>query len=199
MKARILDSQVFIYSEPDLSSQPVTQIYAGQEVELGGVKKKGGKQWVQVKLATGQDGYLAGDAKVFIIRQVALLQNNVKVYSSPSLVSIPRMEFKKNDKFYLVEVVRQDEKDWVKVRDFNGNEGFIEGATKIKQLPMMNKEVGKKNMLYGALWFIGGVVVTIGTYSAASGGGSYLVAWGAILFGGIQFLQGLYQYATSRD
>jgi hypothetical protein len=37
-----------------------------------------------------------------------------------------------------------------------------------------------------------GIVVTVGSYySAAAGGGRYLVAWGAILFGAIRFLRGL--------
>lgn len=199
MKARILDSQVFVYSEPDLNSQPVTQIFGGQEVELGSVKKKDGKQWIKVKLTTGQEGYLTGDSRVFVIKLVSLLQNNAKFYSSPSITSIPKTEFRKNDKFYLVEVIKEADKEWVKVRDLKGNEGFVEGNTKIKQIPVVNKEVGKKNMLYGALWFIGGVVVTVGTLSAASGGGTYIVAWGAILFGGIQFVQGLIQFLTTND
>src|SRR5579884_2844128 len=56
---------------------------------------------------------------------------------------------------------------------------------------------GQKNMLYGALWCIGGIVVTVGTYGAAasSGGGSYVVAWGAIIFGAVQFFRGLAQSA----
>jgi hypothetical protein len=197
MKARILNSQVYIYSEPDPSSSIVSQVFAGQEVELGSVKKKGGISWVKVKLATGHEGYLSGDSKVFIIRQVSLLQNSVKVYGSPNLVSTPRTEFKKNDKFYLVEVLKQDDKDWVRIRDLQGAEGFIEGNTKIKQIPIVTRDVGKKNMLYGALWFIGGIVVTFGSMAAASGGGTYLVTWGAIIFGAIQFVQGVIQYATS--
>ncbi|MDP6634437.1 MAG: hypothetical protein QGG42_06040 [Phycisphaerae bacterium] len=54
-------------------------------------------------------------------------------------------------------------------------------------------EAGRRNMLYGALWCIGGIVVTAATYSAASGGGTYVVAWGAIVFGAIQFFRGLFQ------
>ena len=53
-------------------------------------------------------------------------------------------------------------------------------------------DAGKQDMLYGALWCIGGTVVTAVTYSAASsGGGTYVVAWGAIVFGAIQFFRGL--------
>jgi hypothetical protein len=49
-----------------------------------------------------------------------------------------------------------------------------------------------KDMIYGALWCIGGTIVTIVTYSSASnGGGRYVVAWGAIVFGAIQFIKGL--------
>jgi len=60
-----------------------------------------------------------------------------------------------------------------------------------KEINKNKKEKAEKNMLYGALWFIGGVIVTAVTYSAASGGGTYVVAWGAIIFGAVQFFMGL--------
>jgi hypothetical protein len=55
------------------------------------------------------------------------------------------------------------------------------------------RKVGVKNMLFGALWCFGGIVVTAMTYQAASNGGHYIIAWGAVLFGAIQFLRGLFQ------
>jgi hypothetical protein len=51
-------------------------------------------------------------------------------------------------------------------------------------------------MLYGALWCIGGLVVTVISYSAANAGGRYVLAWGAIIFGAFQFLRGLFQYVS---
>lgn len=62
------------------------------------------------------------------------------------------------------------------------------------EVKKIKKESGTKNMIYGALWLVGGTVVTVVTYSAASGGGTYFVAWGAIVFGGIQFVRGLINY-----
>jgi len=56
------------------------------------------------------------------------------------------------------------------------------------------RAVAEKRMLHGALWCIGGVAVTAFTYMAAAsgpGGGTYVVAWGAIVFGAIQFFRGL--------
>jgi hypothetical protein len=54
-------------------------------------------------------------------------------------------------------------------------------------------KVANKNMLYGSLWCIGGIIITALTYSAASNGGSYVITWGAIIFGGIQFFKGVGQ------
>jgi hypothetical protein len=59
------------------------------------------------------------------------------------------------------------------------------------QIKEAKQEKANKDMMFGALWFFGGLIVTIVTYSNASGGGRYVVAWGAILFGAIQFLRGV--------
>jgi hypothetical protein len=58
-----------------------------------------------------------------------------------------------------------------------------------------NREAAQKNMLHGALWCIGGLVVTVATYRMASGLGSsrFVIALGAVLFGGVQFVRGLRQ------
>lgn len=61
------------------------------------------------------------------------------------------------------------------------------------QYKQEKKEAGNKNMLCGALWCIGGLLVTFLTYSAASNGGTYVVAWGAVVFGAIQFFKGVSQ------
>ena len=53
---------------------------------------------------------------------------------------------------------------------------------------------GKKDMLHGALWCIGGTAVTVVTYSAASNGGPFIIAFGAIIFGAIQFCHGLVRW-----
>ena len=55
---------------------------------------------------------------------------------------------------------------------------------------------GTRNIGLGLLWFVGGSLVTMITYGAAGGGGHYVVAYGAILAGAVQFFVGLFQYGS---
>lgn len=55
------------------------------------------------------------------------------------------------------------------------------------------KKAGRSNMLFGALWCIGGIIATVMSYNAASGAGTYVVAWGAVLYGAVQFIKGVGQ------
>ena len=62
-------------------------------------------------------------------------------------------------------------------------------------LARMREDLGRSNatddMIHGAVIFVAGILITAVTYKAASGGGVYVVTWGAILFGFIKFLKGL--------
>ena len=59
------------------------------------------------------------------------------------------------------------------------------------QIENVKKERASKDMIFGALWCMGCIIVTAVTYQAACDGGTYVIAWGAILFGAIQFIKGL--------
>jgi hypothetical protein len=78
----------------------------------------------------------------------------------------------------------------IKDTDFNLQKAINVKIKKKRNNFEINKE-SEKAMLYGALWCIGGIIVTVSSYSAASDGGSYTFAWGAILFGAIKFFKGL--------
>jgi len=49
-----------------------------------------------------------------------------------------------------------------------------------------------KYAMRGLFWFVGGILVTAVSFAAAAGGGSYVLAWGAIIFGIMQFFKGRY-------
>jgi uncharacterized protein YoaH (UPF0181 family) len=54
-----------------------------------------------------------------------------------------------------------------------------------------HRQAARKDMLHGGLWCGGGLLVTGITYAMASDGGSYVMTWGAVIFGGFQFFKGL--------
>ena len=62
---------------------------------------------------------------------------------------------------------------------------------KIRVSQQQKNNDARNQMIIGGLIFFVGLAITIGTYSAASDGGSYVVAWGAIIFGAIRFFRGM--------
>src|SRR5215216_16135 len=56
-----------------------------------------------------------------------------------------------------------------------------------------------RKMFFGALWAIGGTIATVIGYNSAGGGGKYIVFWGAILFGAVDFFVGLSGWISSKD
>jgi hypothetical protein len=62
------------------------------------------------------------------------------------------------------------------------------------------RAIGIRNMIVGGLFCIGGIAVTYFSYEAAAsspGGGTYFLAWGAIIFGPIHFIKGLIQFCKA--
>ncbi len=53
----------------------------------------------------------------------------------------------------------------------------------LTQLQAAKKEKAQKDMLFGGLWCVGGIVATVADIG--------YIFWGAIVFGGIQFFRGL--------
>lgn len=61
------------------------------------------------------------------------------------------------------------------------------------------RDAAVRNVWIGGLICIVGIVVTAVSYSAASGGGRYVVAWGAVIFGGFRFIRGIVGYVNSPE
>lgn len=197
MKARILDPQVKVYSSFDANAVSIATLPAGSEIEFAAPKRKAGKLWVPITLSTGQQAFIPGETRIFMIRLANLLQNNVDLHTEPSAVSLVKQQLTRNTKVYILEVVKQENGDWVRVRDMNGTEGFISGNTSIRVIQQKTKALGRKNMFSGAMWLIAGLVITFSGNSPTSGGSFLLLGYGAILFGAVMLIAGLVQLLTA--
>jgi hypothetical protein len=193
MIARLLDAETSFFAEMDPAGRTVDVLPIGTELALEKVQNSRGMDWVPAKLANGTTGYIKGDARVFMIKEVALLDPAVDVRAQPSDVAPPVRRIGKGHRFQLLEVVQSEGRDWVRIRDQVGT-GFVLASVKIRELAKL-AEIGPRpdvtnDLLSGVLWCIGGVVVTAATYAAASGGGVYIVAWGAMLVGLVRIVRG---------
>jgi hypothetical protein len=62
----------------------------------------------------------------------------------------------------------------------------------------VERETGRRTMLIGGLWTVGGLVITLlGQSLANERGGSYYILWGAVILGALQFVGGLRQYLAN--
>ena len=102
----------------------------------------------------------------------------------------------KSKEIIVRELVKQDWPEDAATQFVNNIEQAINDY---KESPEGRKVLADKyarHMIYGILWAVGGTVVTVATYTAASNGGTYFVAWGAIVFGIIDFFRGWYGWIT---
>jgi len=82
--------------------------------------------------------------------------------------------------------------------DFTANtvkESFSDSPPPSKE---ERREKGKKDMLIGALWFVGGLLVTGISYAGAGKGGTYVIITGAILYGIARIVRGVVEYNKSQ-
>jgi uncharacterized protein YgiM (DUF1202 family) len=197
MKARILDSQVKVYSSMDANAVSLATLPEGSEIEFGGAKRKAGKLWVPITLSTGQQAYIPAETRIYIIREGSLMQNNVELRSEPSSGSLIKSQLARNTKVYILQVVKGDGQDWVRVRDASGSEGYIPGDTRIRVQQQKTKASGKKNIVTGVMWLIAGLVIVFTNSTPATGSSFGLLGYGALLFGAVMLISGIVQYVTA--
>jgi uncharacterized protein YgiM (DUF1202 family) len=199
MKARTIDDQVKVYSSTDANSVSIATLPAGSEIEFGGTKRKTGKLWVPITLSTGQQAFIPGETKIFVIQEGSLLQNNVELHSEPSSSSLIKSQLARNTKFYILGVGKGEGKNWLRIRDMNGSEGYIAGETRIKVIQQRTKAFARKNLFSGVMWLVAGIIIIFSNSAPASGSSFSLLGYGAILFGAVMLISGIVQYVTAKS
>lgn len=203
MKARLLDPQTTLSSMPDSASAHVAQLDAGQEVTITGSGVYDKQQWVEASLPDGRQGYLPAATRIQRLREMRL-QVSVEAHVEPSDVSAVLERYEAGAAALVLGTTTQGHQSWIGIRDSSGKEGFVPDGTPMEDANRptqvdVSMARAKRDMIVGGLWCGGGAAVTAVTYANASGGGTYVVTWGAIIFGGFQFLKGLGGYISAHD
>ena len=163
-------------------------------------KMKGG--WMEIKISDGLMGYIPSRTRVSFLKHVLLKDDSVDVFDSPSSGGRSLGKLVKGDQFFILPKVPAADKAWERMRYKSGQQGYIPGPTKIRYMTsstVPSVATAGHDIGVGALWCIGGIAVTAGTYAAvANTGGTYFIAWGAMLFGGLQFLKGIFRAIVAK-
>jgi hypothetical protein len=197
MKIKILQESAPLYSQPDQNSGLIRTLSRGDVGEVGSVKKVSGKQWVELTMQDGSKGFLPGDTRTFALLQVSL-NRKTPLYGMADK-SMVKMELPRRTMVNFLDLIEKDGQTWFYVQDAAGNQGYVEANTSFTRRDPVTKRTGMTNMMVGGGFFVVGLIVTIASFSTASSGGSYYLCWGAIIFGLIQFIQGLIQYLTAKQ
>jgi hypothetical protein len=195
MKARILDEQVKVYSSTDANSVSLANLAKDTEIEFAPAIRRGGKLWVPITLSTGQQAYIPGETRIAVIRVGVVKQNNVDMLEEPAEGALVKQQLVRNSRFEILQVM--EGKKWVKIRDANGNEGYISGDTRIQEIKQKTKALGRKNILSGAMWLIAGLLIVYSNSSVTTGGSFVILGYGALLFGAFTLISGLVQFFTA--
>ena len=197
MKIKIIQESALLYPQPDENSSPVITLDRGDVGEMGSVKKIGGKQWVEMTLMDGSKGFIPGGTRIFSLIQ-AQLNRKTPLYATADK-GLVKMELPRRSMVNFLDLVEQNGQKWIYIQDSTGNPGYIEASTSITRKDPITKKMGMTNMWVGGAFFVVGVIVTVVSYLTASANSNYYLCWGAILFGLIQFVQGLVQYLKAKE
>lgn len=70
MKARVLEPQIPLYTQPDLTAPAIIVLSAGQEIEISGIVSRDGQDCKVASLPEGRQGYLSAKEALFPFRNV---------------------------------------------------------------------------------------------------------------------------------
>jgi len=195
MRAILTDESTPVYATIEEQSVSIATLHRDDEFELGKVLRRKRTVWVSVTLDSGVQGYISGDAHIFALKKVLLLDSEAQMLNGPSKDAELVKTLHKGDAFLTLKVEKTDEGGWVRVRDQSDTEGYIAGNTKIRILQQVKRSDATRTLVLGGLMTVIGVGFGAFSYlSKQQDTIAYYLAIGFIVFGVLQLAQGFIQY-----
>ena len=199
MRGILVDENVRVYAEPDNQNLSVCMLKKGDEFDLGKVVRKKREVWVQITLPSGQSGYITGETKIFEVKRVQFLTDQVPMRESASEDANLIKNYAKNEVVTAIGVENTGAKGWVKIKDDDGSEGFIRGDARIKVYQEVSVAGSRKMMLTGGIFTVIGLAFLIVTLIKPENSNNTSVLLVALLaFGVLQLGQGYLQYRKAK-
>ena len=169
-----------VYDRPDEDASFPTILKKGDAFELLNLLEDTNEQWLRVKLPDKQIKYMRGN--VIVMTQDGIIEDMGKMMGEGQ-----------SEESIVKEFTKQGAPEQL-VRDFYTEIARL--AEEYRNSPEGKKNISSqasKRILYGLLWAAGGAIATFAGMEAASGGGTYFVFWGAIVYGGFLIIRGIFE------
>lgn len=175
MRARLMDDTA-LYAQMSLDGPAPQALAADTEVMIGETHEQDEQAWVAVTVVDGEaSGYVPGDTQLFVIKRAKLASKLADLYTGPSDQGVIKEVISRGKAFDIVDILETANQRWVKVRDDEGNVGFLPGQTRI-ELVQERQPPDMAAMLRGWGWGL----IAMGLLSVALS--TYLSPiWGAVL------------------
>jgi hypothetical protein len=197
-RVKFVDDHVALYPEPLKSEESASPINDRPIAEIA----TGSNGFIEAILPDGRRGFVDSQVRVVKVTQMGLLAPQASLHEAASAKSAVVAILKRGTiltRLSSEPALKNEGVVWISVSTANGQRGFVLGNVKVdifKPRLETTPADGAKNMAIGGGICVIGIIITAVTYSSASSsGGRFVVAWGAILFGGIRLLWGMLQAA----
>jgi hypothetical protein len=195
MRALLTEESTPVYASMEDPSITLATLHQDEEFEIGKAITRKRKAWVEVTLDSGVKGYISGEARIFGLRKVELVDASTEMHSEASSTSPVIKTLPRRTVFFTLRVEKTDEGGWVRVRDLTDTEGYISGKSKIRIIQPVTRAQARRMMLLGAAFLVIGSVFGYVSYLPENTGNTtlYYLSIGFIAFGALQLLQGFFQ------
>lgn len=198
MKAIMVEDVVRVTSEPTTEALSIFSLRKGDVVDTGKVIRKKKDSWVEVTLAGGQKGFISGNTRIFVVRQIEIT-SETELVAAP--VENPKVikALPKGSVVTAVGVEKNDAGSWYNVKDAEGVEGFITSRAKYRVYQEPTTGGGTRLMVTGAIFAVMGIVFLVTSFQQANSSSTMFLTIGLIGLGAVQLVQGFLQWRKAKD
>lgn len=197
MKAIMVEDVVKVTSEPGDDVISIMSLKKGDVVETGKVIRKKKASWVQVTLPGGQTGYISGQTRIFVIRQVELAAE-ANLLAAPAETAAILKTLPKGAILSATGVLDGEGGKWYKVTDTAGTEGYITSRAKYRMYQEPTVSGGTRLMITGGIFTALGILFLVTSFNQQTASSTTFLTVGLIALGLVQLVQGLLQLRRAK-
>ena len=197
MKAIMVEDVVRVTSEATNEAISIFSLKKGDIVETGKVIRKKKDSWVEVTTDGGQKGYISGQTRIFVVRQVEIT-SETDLVAAPTENPTVLKTLPKGSVVLAMGVEKNEAGSWYKITDSENVEGFINSKAGYRIYNEPTVGGGTRLMITGAIFAVMGIIFLVTSFQQPNASSTMFLAVGLIGLGLVQLVQGFMQWRKAK-